>query len=91
MRNLLSEFGRSFKSGTERAYGVPEVDRDLKMIVDRVGDKSIDDAAMAQEILEFLAKHPSQTGNNNFHVYLKRWTDSRPGMLKILADRLGLK
>jgi hypothetical protein len=91
MRNPFSEFGRSFKSGVDRAYGVPELQRDLTALTDRVADISISDEAMTQEILDFLAKHPEQTKNSNFQTFLLRWTDKRPGMLKILSQRIGLK
>ncbi len=91
MRNWFNEIGRSFKSGTEKAYGVPELERDLKLIGDRVNDQSIDDSSMAQEILSFLSKHPEQTKDQNFHIYLSRWADTRPAMLKTLSERLGMK
>ncbi len=91
MRNWFSEFGRSFKSGTEKAFGVPEIQRDLKALADRVEDTSITDTVMTDEIVTFLRKHPEQTKDPNFQAYLSRWIDKRPEMLKILTDKLDLK
>ena len=91
MKNWFNEAKRSFVSGTEKAYGVPELQRDLTMLSDRVADAVIDDNLMTQEILEFLTKHPEQTKDHNFQVSLGRWMDVRPGMKNKLAEILGMK
>lgn len=91
MRNWFNEIGRSFKSGVEKAYGVPDLERDLELIAGRVNDPSVGDSEMAQEILSFLVKHPEQKKDQNFHAYLSRWVDMRPKMLEILSERLGMK
>lgn len=91
MRNWLKEFGRSFTAGADKAFGVPQVERDFTLLEQRLNDVSVDDASAAQEVLSFLSRHPEQRKDNNFQIFLSRQADKRPGMLKILSERLGLK
>lgn len=91
MRNWFREIGRSFSSGADLAKGATDVNVDFNLLISRAEDLSYTDEQLVQEVLNFLVKHPEQKTGNNFQSILNKFLDKRPGMVKILMDRLNQK